>query len=133
MNLLFKFLNSVNYFSCESSNFEFFVLSCIQENDDSVTPDGFILVNVLLNKLLFDNNVINFDVMFKDFYETFFFTFFQSFMVQLFNLFSNILKVFATFEFRAQSWEVRKSFILHVFSSLNFILNTSNINFLFNI
>lgn len=81
MNLLLKFLNSVDDFSCKSSYFELFILPCIQKNNDSITSNGFIIMNVFFNELLFDNDVIDFDVVFKNFYKTLFFTFFQSFMI----------------------------------------------------
>ena len=58
VNFLLQLLDSVDYFSRKSSDSQLFILSGIQNNNDSVTSNGLVFLNVFSNKNLFNDDVI---------------------------------------------------------------------------
>jgi hypothetical protein len=75
MNLLLKFLNPINNLPRKSLNSQLLILPSIQQNNNPITTNRLVLMNIFLNESFLNQDVIDFNVVGEDFNESLLFAF----------------------------------------------------------
>lgn len=108
-SFLLEFLNSCDDLSGKSSDFQFLVLSDVEQYDNSFSSNGFVLLDICVDKLLINDDIAFVKFIICNFNGTFFLEFFKLLRSQFSDCSFDFSKGFVTFKFGTKNWKVRKS------------------------